>query len=169
MKDKMKTEYSRRVRNLVKSELYARNIIMGINEWALGLVRYSAEIVDWTRGDMELLDRKTREILTCNGLFHPSANNDRLYLKRCKGGRGLMLVKDCVLSKCNKLWDYLEKSEEPMLKEVVYKDFMVGKERKKENDKKTKERNETNWRRKAYIESFLNQLLTLQTVFCGTC
>ena len=64
--------------------MYARNIIMGINEWALGLLRYSAEIVDWTGGDMELLDRKTREILTCNGLFHPRANVAWLYLKDVK-------------------------------------------------------------------------------------
>ena len=28
---------------------------MGINQWALGVVRYSAWIVDWTRGDLELL------------------------------------------------------------------------------------------------------------------
>ena len=39
MKDKIKTEYFRRVKKLVKLELYARNIIMGINWWVLGLVR----------------------------------------------------------------------------------------------------------------------------------
>ena len=44
---------------------------MGINQWALGVVRYSAGIVDLTGGDLELLDRKIGKILTCNGLFHP--------------------------------------------------------------------------------------------------
>ena len=67
-----------------------------------------------------------------------------LYLKRCERGRGLKLAKGCVLSECNGLWDYLEKSEEePMLKEVVKEDFMVEKEGKKEYDRRTKERNET--------------------------
>ena len=56
---------------------------MGINQWVLDVVRYSAGIVDWTREDLELLDKKTRKMLTCNGLFHPRANVARLYLKRC--------------------------------------------------------------------------------------
>ena len=73
IKDKIRTEYLWRVRKLEKSELYARNVFMGINQWALGVVSYITGIVDWTRGDLELLDRKTRKILTSNGLFHPRA------------------------------------------------------------------------------------------------
>ena len=94
------------VKKLAKSELYARNMFTRINQWALGV---------WSEGDLELLDRKTRKILKCNGLFHPRANVARLSLKRCEEGRGLISAKDCVLSECNGLWDYLE-SEEPMLK-----------------------------------------------------
>ena len=40
-------------------------------------------------------------------------------------------------------------------KEVVKDDFMMEKEGKKEYDRTTKERNETNWKKKAYMESFL--------------
>lgn len=78
---------------------------MGISQWAVGVVTYNARIVDWTKGDMELLHRKTRKMLTCNGLFHPRANVARLCLQRCEGGRGLISVKDCVLSECNELWN----------------------------------------------------------------
>ena len=88
MEDKIRTEYLKRVRKLAKSGLYAINMFMEINQWALGVVRYSAGIVDWTRGDLELLDRKTRKILTYNGLFYPGANVPRLYLKRCEIGKG---------------------------------------------------------------------------------
>ena len=63
-------------------ENYARNVFMGINQRVLGVVRYSAGIVDWTMGDLELLGRKARKILTCNGLFHPRADVARLYFKR---------------------------------------------------------------------------------------
>ena len=119
-----------RVRKLAKSELYARNVFMGINQWALRVVRYSVGIVDWNRGDLELLDRKARKILTCNGLFHPRANVAWLYLKRCEGARGLIPAKDCVLNECNGLWNYLEKSEKPLLKEGVKEDFMMDKEGK---------------------------------------
>ena len=61
MKDKMRTEYLRRVRKLAKLELCARNVFMGINQWALGVVRYSTEIADCTREDLEPLDRETRK------------------------------------------------------------------------------------------------------------
>ena len=40
-------------------------------------------------------------------------------------------------------------------KEVVKDDFMMKKEGKKEYDRRTKERNETNWKKKAYMESFV--------------
>ena len=35
----------------------------------------------------------------------------RLYLKRCKGGTGLVTAQDYVLSECSGLWDYLEELE----------------------------------------------------------
>ena len=43
MKDKIRTEYLRRVRKLAKSELYARNVFMGINQCVLGVVMYSVQ------------------------------------------------------------------------------------------------------------------------------
>ena len=89
--------------------------------------------------DKELLNEKTRKILTCNGLFHPCANVSRLYLKGCKGAKGLISVKDFVLSEYNGLCNYLEKSEEPMLKKVVKGYFIMEKEETKKYDK----RNET--------------------------
>ena len=105
IKEKIRTGYLRGVRKLAKLELYARNVFMAISQWAVGVVTYSAGIADWTKGDMELLHRKTRKMLTCNGLFHPRANVARLCLQRCERGRGLTSAKDCVLSECNELWD----------------------------------------------------------------
>ena len=37
MKNKIKTEYLRRVRKLVKSKLSERNVFMGINQWMLSV------------------------------------------------------------------------------------------------------------------------------------
>ena len=82
-------------------------------------------------------------------MFHSRANVPRLYLKRYQGGRGLISAKDCVLSKCNGLWDYLEKSKESLLKEVVKDEFIMEKEEKKEYDRRTKKRNQTNWKEKS--------------------
>ena len=61
-------------------------------------MRYSAGIVNLTRGDKELLNRKIRKKLARNVLFHLHVNVTRLYLKIYKGGGGLLSVKDCSLS-----------------------------------------------------------------------
>ena len=120
------------------------------------MVTFTAEILNGKLNFLcsELLDRNTRKILTCNGLFHPHANAARLSLKRCEGRRRLISVKDCITSQCNELWDYLEKSEEPMLKEVDKEDFIMEKEGKKECDRRNKEKNETNWEAKSLHENF---------------
>ena len=43
----------------------------------------------------------------------------------------------------------MEKSEKPLLKEVVKEDFMMEKEEKKAYDRRIKERIETNWKEKS--------------------
>ena len=154
MKEFLEKEYIRRVRKLCKSKLYASNIISGINQWALGVIRYSAGIVDWVQGDLERIDRKTRKVLTCNGSFHPRANVARLYLKRREGGRGLLSVEHCVRSESNSLWDYVSNSEEPLLKHVLDENFMVDNKGKDEYDKEFKERCERNWKRKVLHGKF---------------
>ena len=39
MKEKLEEEYLRRVKKLVKSKLYSKNMIGGINTWAVGVIR----------------------------------------------------------------------------------------------------------------------------------
>ena len=53
MKSKIRAEYLRRVKCVAKSELYAGNSVMAINAWAIGVVRYSAGILDWTMEGVE--------------------------------------------------------------------------------------------------------------------
>ena len=107
------------MKKLAKSKLYAGNIISGINAWAVGVIRYSAGIIDWSLEDLKRMDVRTRKLLTMNGALHPRANVDRLYLKRNEGGRGLTSVEECVKMEEKGLSEYVKASEEPMLKEVV--------------------------------------------------
>ena len=43
----------------------------------------------------------------------------------------------------------MEKSKESLLKEVVKDEFIMEKEEKKEYDRRTKKRNQTNWKEKS--------------------
>jgi len=119
MKAKVKSEYFRRLGLLLKSELYAGNVIQGINSWAIGIVRYTAGILDWGKSELKAMDVKTRKKLTLHGAFHRKSDVDRLYLKRKDGGRGLISVLDCVRMEEENLTEYATRSSEWMLQKVV--------------------------------------------------
>ena len=51
MKDKIRKEYLRRTRKLHETKLSSRNLIKGINNWAVHLVRYSGPFLKWTRDE----------------------------------------------------------------------------------------------------------------------
>ncbi len=70
----------------MKSKLSGRNIVKVITTWAVSLMTYSAGIVEWTKEDLDVMDRRTRKPMTMNGMLHPRANVSRLYLPRSEGG-----------------------------------------------------------------------------------
>ena len=92
MKGKVKKEYYRRVRMVMKSQLNSKHKFMAINSLAVPILIYSFVVINWTKAELKRLDTKTRKILTCNRAHHPKADVDRLYLKRSEGGRGLLQV-----------------------------------------------------------------------------
>ena len=53
MKGKIKKEYLKRTRNLLKTKQYSRNIIKGINNWDVSFVRYSELFLKWTREELK--------------------------------------------------------------------------------------------------------------------
>lgn len=60
--------------------------INGINAWAVGVVLYSAGIMDWTVEELVSMGRKTWKILAMNCVIHTRSNIGRLYL--ANKGRG---------------------------------------------------------------------------------
>ena len=86
VKKKAASEYTKRVRKVLKSKLNGGNSIRAINSWAVPVIRYTAGIVDWTQAELEDLDRKTRKLMTANHALHPQSDVDRLYLPRQTGG-----------------------------------------------------------------------------------
>ena len=125
MKKKTSQEYLKRVRQVLKSDLNAGNTVHAINVWAVSAFRYSAGILDWTKEELEEIDRKTRKLLTVYRMHHPKADTDRLYLPREVGGRGLTNIWQCVEEDKRSLVDYLTQSEEKLLQQVQ-KEHLVG-------------------------------------------
>ena len=137
MKDQIKKEYIRRVRNILKSKLNGGNIILAINSRAVSIVRHGAGIISWTKMKLEELDRRTRKLMTMHGAHPSKVNVDRMYLQRCEGGRGLLGMEDCVQVEVRSLEKYLTISKEKILKEVSRSKFI-------ENNKYERSKEEVN-------------------------
>ena len=90
MKERLKKEYGRRLRTILKSELNARNKITATGALAVSLLRYSFGIINGRIEEIKKIYRKTRKMLTMYKMHHPKADIDRLYVKRKEGGRGLV-------------------------------------------------------------------------------
>ena len=124
MKDKITSEYIRRVKKLCRSKLKGGNLSGGINTWAMGAVCYSAGIVHQKMEEVANMDRRTRKILAKNGCLHTRSNVARLYLPRKEGGRGTIGIDVCKKGE-QILHGYLRESTEWMLQAVMKEKVIV--------------------------------------------
>ena len=73
-------------------------------------------MLQWTREELQWMDRKTRKLMTMYKTLYPKSDAARLYVPRCKGGRGLISCEGCIRGEENRLGWYVKQSKEPMLK-----------------------------------------------------
>ena len=158
VKKKAASEYTKRMRKVLKSKLNGGNSIRAINSWAVPVIRYTAGIVDWTQAELEDLDRKTRKLMTANHALHPQSYVDRLYLPRQTGGRGLLQVKQTVEEEKRALNDYIKNSTENYLKEVAKEEILRGQETKKEYHKQEINTRKERWQGKALHGQYLKDI-----------
>ena len=64
MRVKIRKECFRRVRQILRSELHARNRIDAINSLALSVVTYSFTIINWSLTEIKKVYTKIRKLLT---------------------------------------------------------------------------------------------------------
>ena len=96
MKDKIKKEYLRRIRKLLETKITCRNLIKGINTWAVPRVGYSGPFLKWSRDELKQMDQRTRKLMTKHKALHPRDDIGRLYVSRKEEGRGLAGIEDSV-------------------------------------------------------------------------
>ena len=111
MNDLIRKEYLRRTRKLHETKLSSRNLIKGINTWAVPRVRYSGPFLKWTREKLKQMDQRARKLMT----NHHRDDVDRLYVSRKEGGRGLASIEDTVDASIQRLEDYIEKHERGLI------------------------------------------------------
>ena len=110
MKHKIQ-KYLRWTRKLLETKLSCRNLIKGINTWALPLVRYSGLFLKWTRDELKQMDRRTRKLMTMHKALH---SRDGV-VSRKVWGRGLASIEDRVDASIEQLEDYKKKHEKGLI------------------------------------------------------
>ena len=83
-----------------------------INSWAVGIMRFGAGVLEQRVGELKVLDRKTRKILTMRKVLHPKSDAITLYVSRKENGRGLMSSESKIRSEKNNLGWYFKNSNE---------------------------------------------------------
>ena len=61
MKVKIQKEHLSCTRKLLETKLNSRNLIKGINTWAVPLVRYSGPFLKGTKDELKQMDQRTRK------------------------------------------------------------------------------------------------------------
>ena len=115
MKDTIRKEYLRRTRKLLKTKLYNRNLIKGINTWLVPLVRYSGPFLKWAREELKKMDQRTRKLMNMHEALHPRHDVGRLYVSRKEVGRIFASIKDTVDESIQRLKDYIGKHERGLI------------------------------------------------------
>ena len=129
-------------------------MVKAINTWAVSLMRYSAGIVEWTKADLDVTDRKTRILMTMHGMLHPRSNVSRLYLPRSEGGRGLLSVSDSVNIERRSLQCRVSSTQEKLLK-VAQKYIKADELGPKEYKNQRREERTLDWQEKPLHGRFL--------------
>ena len=66
LKVKIRKEYKRRIKLVLKSELNARKKIAAINTLPVPIILYSHGVIDWKLDEIQDLDRMTRKQMCMN-------------------------------------------------------------------------------------------------------
>ncbi|XP_030762164.1 uncharacterized protein LOC115886977 [Sitophilus oryzae] len=119
VKERLEKVYIKRLRSALDNELCAKFKIETINTIAVPVLRYSFGIVNWSKYEMQALDRKTRKLLRKFNLHHPAADIDRLYVSRLEGGRGLIQLESLLKSSVIATANYLKSDSGDPLKQML--------------------------------------------------
>ena len=114
MKNKIQKDL-RRTRKLLEIKLSSRNLIKGINTWAVLLIRYSGPFLKWTRDELRQMEQRTRKLMTIHKALHPRDDVDRLNVPRKEGERRLASNEDSVDISIQRLEDNKEVHERGLI------------------------------------------------------
>ena len=91
---RVKEEVLKRMKIIINTELNDANLIKAINMKVIPVTAYAMNICKFCVGELKELDQIIKKQLRGKNMLGRQASNERLYLKREKGGRGLKSLRD---------------------------------------------------------------------------
>ena len=114
--NRVKEEINRRLQMLTKTTLNDKNLIKAINTKVIPVAAYSTNVCKFTKPELNELDLVAkRELRKCNTLGRQSSD-ERLYLKRDVGVRGLKSLRDVFVETRLRVAWYMVKSSNKWIK-----------------------------------------------------
>ena len=83
LKDKIKKEYLRRTRKLLETKLHSKNLVKGMNTWAVPFVIYSGPFLKWTKVELQQMNQRIRKFMTMHkGLTYQWWRRQTVWVKK---------------------------------------------------------------------------------------
>lgn len=120
MREKLRKEYIRRTKMVLKTELTTANKIKAINQLAIPVVSYSFGVIDWYQKDLNALDTKTRKLLHSHKCIYKNQCIPRVYIPRNEGGMGLIEMDYTHRSTLVGLHTYINKKQDGYSQAIKY-------------------------------------------------
>ena len=91
---RVKEEVTRRLEILTKTELNDKNLIRAINTKVIPVAAYPMNVCRFTKTELTELDQIIKRELRKNNMLGRQSSDERLYIKRRAGGRGLKSLRE---------------------------------------------------------------------------
>jgi len=91
---RVKDEMEKRMKTLIDKELHERNLVKAINTRVIPVASYVMNVCNFTKKQLDSLDKAIKHELREANMHGKQASDERLYLSKEKGGRGLKSIKD---------------------------------------------------------------------------
>ena len=108
--DRVKGEVEKRVEMIASTELNDANMIKAINVKVIPVATYAMNICKFTMAELRTLDQVVKRELRAKFMLGRQASDERLYLKRILGGRGLKSLREAYKETRLRVAVYMAKS-----------------------------------------------------------
>ena len=116
MFERVKNEVKKRTKMLLETELNDANLIRAINEKVIPVVVYPMNVCQFNKGELMEFDQVVKRELRSKNMLGRQGSDERLYLKREDGDRGLKSMRDVHKETRLRVTCYMAKSTNEWIK-----------------------------------------------------